>query len=496
MRHFLSAISIFSMIIALIFMQACRQKPKRKLGASSLEKIQMSEQAHNSPKISNESITTRDYTLPLCASVPYIPPYDNMAASNLAAWRNEAVQVKISLLQDIHQQGLTESMAVQLALINNPTLFAFYENLEIGYANLLEAGLLENPVFRKSVRFPDEPAKDNTESEILVNFLDYFLKPFRERAKFAELKVIEADIGQKVQDLIKEVRISWLTVKSLELELNQEAKRVELKELAKDLSALQESAGNVNALNARRREIEYDQALTKLRSLEADLEMAREQLNRFLGLFGQETCFRLSETWNGQAEFEAPLPSLNDLEKAALANRADIEAMRREVFALAEEAKLKEPWTYANLVVGVSSETDPDGINVTGPFIELQAPIFNNGQAERKKYGALIEQAQKRLLAKAIDVCSQVREFAKTANLYRLQLEDLEQKILPNFAKQLEDGQALYNVMSIGVYDLFDVKDGEIQAKIDHVHALKNYLVTKTELTHALGGSTTLRGPQ
>jgi len=60
-------------------------------------------------------------------------------------WRKGAHEIKNQLLGEIQQEGLTQEKAVQLALINNPDLFAYYENLELGYADLLEAGLMQNP---------------------------------------------------------------------------------------------------------------------------------------------------------------------------------------------------------------------------------------------------------------------------------------------------------------------------------------------------------------
>ncbi len=44
-------------------------------------------------------------------------------------WREGAYEIKTQLLQEIQQEGLTQEKAVQLALINNPDLFAYYENL-------------------------------------------------------------------------------------------------------------------------------------------------------------------------------------------------------------------------------------------------------------------------------------------------------------------------------------------------------------------------------
>src|SRR2546421_10285864 len=49
---------------------------------------------------------------------------------------------------------LTADSAVQIALLNNPRLQATYAELGIAQADLVQAGLLSNPVFSAGVRVP------------------------------------------------------------------------------------------------------------------------------------------------------------------------------------------------------------------------------------------------------------------------------------------------------------------------------------------------------
>ncbi len=427
------------------------------------------------------------YTWKSCAQTNLPAHGGHDATTNQALWRNETDQIRRQLFVDIYARGLSQDDAVELALINNPGLLAYYENLEVAHADLLEAGLRENPVLKQSKRHPNEPGKKvNKEFEVTINFLDFFLIPFRQNAALAELQVIESEFGQMVLDVAKEVKINWLMVKALEMELSQESLRVELKDLAAALAESQRQAGNINDLAARNYKIEHEMAIGKLKALSAELASAREKLNRSLGLFGPDICFVIAGDIDWQSDFA--LPPIVDIEQAAIENRLDLEALRREIYALAESAKLKDPWTYGNLVVGQSTEGEADGLTVAGPIVELEMPIFNSGQAARKKYRALIDQAQKKLVGKAVEICSQVREFFTTAGIFQSQLEDLEQKILPDFRTQLSDAQAHYNVMAIGVFDLFELKESEIDATIDHIHSLKNYMTAKIELLHALGG--------
>lgn len=406
----------------------------------------------------------------------------------LSVGQDGLLEIKGQLLQEIYSYGLSQENAVSLALVNNPDLFAYYQNLELGYAGLIEAGLRQNPVVSMSTRAPNEPGyKLNKLFDTAESFLDYFLIPLRTRAAEADIHVIEAQIKQKVFDLIKDVQIHWLHVKMMELQLDLEAKRVELKEIAAGLAELQKKAGNSSSLFAREKKIQLEEAIERFKSLVAESAAAKEQLNRSLGLFGNEACWHIAGAIDWK--IDPLLPDVSFMEETALENRPDIEAIRQEIDAIAKQADLKQWWTYSNLKVGISSERQPEGLITTGPAIEFEVPIYNFGQGEMKKFDALLKQARERLLSKATNTCSEVREFSEAAQIYRAQLEDLELKILPDFAKQVADAQAHYNVMAMGVYALFDTKESELNAMIEHVLAQKHYKEATIKLLHAVGGS-------
>lgn len=408
------------------------------------------------------------------------------------AWREGVDSIRGQLLQEIQQEGLSREKAVQLALVNNPELFASYENLELGYADLLEAGLMKNPFFSASVRFPDQSHyRLNNLFDAALSLLDLFLIPLRKRAAEADIKVIESQVGQKVLDLVKEVQVDWLELKTLEIQLREEEKRIEIKQLEAALAALQNKAGNINGFSARTRDIDLEMAKEGLKSLKAELQSATERMNRALGLSGKDASWKIAGA--ADHEEEPDLPDLFQMEQAALENRLDIEELKREVHAIAQRARLKAWWTYSALSIGVSSEMQPEGFTTTGPSLALQVPVFNYGQGDKKRFRALLEQAQKRLLSKAVQACSEVREFFKTALTYRSQMDALEKRILPDLDKQIMAGQAHYNVMTLGIYALLELKDQEIQAQISRLQALKRYKRARIELLHAVGGSFDVR---
>jgi cobalt-zinc-cadmium efflux system outer membrane protein len=75
---------------------------------------------------------------------------------------------------------LTAAEAVQIALLNNPTLEAMYEDLSVAQADLVQAGLLKNPVFSAFFHLPYAgPGEAHGEIGVEQDFLDLFMVPAR-----------------------------------------------------------------------------------------------------------------------------------------------------------------------------------------------------------------------------------------------------------------------------------------------------------------------------
>src|SRR6266508_6780809 len=97
---------------------------------------------------------------------------------------------------------LTAESAVQIALLNNHTLQATYEELGIAQADLVEAGLLRNPIFTFERRFPGQAL----EAYLLKEFIDILLLPLRKRIAAAQFEVAKLRVGHEILSATAEVR--------------------------------------------------------------------------------------------------------------------------------------------------------------------------------------------------------------------------------------------------------------------------------------------------
>ena len=91
---------------------------------------------------------------------------------------------------------------------------------------------------------------------------------------------------------------------------------------------------------------------------------------------------------------------------------------------------------------------------MTGPILDLELPIFDQGQGEIAKLTAQYRQAQRELEAMAVNVRSEVREARDQLIAARDLTSYIGKRLLPTQQKALNLTLQQYNFMLKGAYDL------------------------------------------
>ena len=125
------------------------------------------------------------------------------------SWNNgteldkEATEKAGSLLK----RKLTADDAVQIALLNNRDLQAVYSDLGVAQADLVQAGLLSNPIFDAAVMFPvSGGGQPDLELSAAMNFLNIFYIPLRKRVAAARFEEVKTRLAGSVLDFAGRVR--------------------------------------------------------------------------------------------------------------------------------------------------------------------------------------------------------------------------------------------------------------------------------------------------
>lgn len=382
------------------------------------------------------------------------------------------------------QSPLTPEVALQIALLNNPDLQADYESLGIAEADLVQAGLLDNPSFSGEFLFGDGGAK--YAFSLVHNIFSLLTQPARRTVASSAFERAKYELGHKVLDLAAEVRAAYYGVVAAEQAAELSRQVVSATEAAAELSQRQVEAGNATARDQALQQAQYAQSVLMLGRNEVEVAHERERLNRLLGLWGDQVTWNLPDRL---PDVPSEKPSLEGLETLAVERRLDLAGARADVQTASYALDLGQQLRWLSVLgLGVKLEREPDGKWLKGPVIEISLPIFDQGQGRIASLEAQRRRSEKMLVSLAVDARSQVRESwtrltaaQDSAAFYRNTVLPLQQRIL-------EENTRLYNGMLIGVYDLLRSRQEQIDAGRAYLAALKDYWVARADLEKALAG--------
>ena len=385
-------------------------------------------------------------------------------------------------------QDLTADTAVQIALLNNRGLRAMLEEIGIARADLIQAGLVRNPEFFASVRFPDRPPSGTrTEFSLTQDFLDLLMLPLRKRLAAVQFEQTRLRVSHQILQLVPEAKAAFYTYQAREQLLKRLQAIVEVNEAGVDLNLRQHKAGNITDLELANQAAAFQQAKLEWGKTQAEARADRERLNRVLGLWGKNTGWKAAEELPAIPENEI---GLENLESLAITQRLDLAAAQQQV-ALASRAlnlRTKTRYLPASIKLGVDTERETDRQRVTGPILSLEIPIFDQGQGEIARLLAQYRQAQWQTEALATDIRSEVRQ-ARDAMIAVRDLAQFYSKIyLPQRIRIVNETLLQYNAMQKGTFELIAAKERELSAEREYTEAWRDYWIARAELEKTVGG--------
>jgi len=384
-------------------------------------------------------------------------------------------------------QELTADAAAQIALLNNRDLQATFEELGIARADLVQAGLLRNPVFLAERRFAGQAAEFDLMQE-LVNMVTI---PLRKRVAGAAFEAAKLRVSQAVLDVAAETRSVFYTLQGTEQIVVMRRQSLESLGASADLAQRMYAAGNITDLNRRMEQRLEHEARLELAVAEEEVVQQRERLNALMGIWGAETTWSIAPRLPELPPNETPPQGLESL---AAAQRFDLAASRQDLTMSAETLGLTETLRWLPAAsLGFHYEHEPDGgVSSIGPSVEVALPVFDWGQAAVPRDRALLRQKQQRYIALAVEVRSRVRAAYSRMRTARDRTEFYRETVLPLQVEILKQAQMQYNAMILGPIQLLQQKQAEIDAGRASIEAQRDYWVARAELEHALGGRITV----
>lgn len=386
------------------------------------------------------------------------------------------------------QTNLTAQSAVAIALLNNRQLQASFEDIGISQAELAQASRLHNPTLAASWRLPTHGTKTvNSDYGLTSDFLDLLTLPARKRIAARNLELTQQRLAHEVLALTEEVQAAFYTLAARQQFAQRLAIIVEINEAAADIAQRQFDAGNINSLELKNQRLAHTQSRLDLAKVNTEARAHREKLNRLLGLWGKQTAWQLTDELPAVPAEEL---TLDDVEAAAVTRRLDLAAARGEAVAVGKALNLKRSTRYLPGVnLGVNGEQDLDHSWVVGPTLDLEIPLFDQGQPALARLSAEYRRSLRRFEALAVNIRSEVREARDALIAARDAAQYHAQFLLPQNQQLLSEMLLRYNAMQVGNYDLLLAKQREQQAEQAAIEALRDYWIARVRLQTAVGGT-------
>jgi len=433
------------------------------------------------------------FALAGCAHVDPNPAFRELA-NTVHLRTGKRVQWNRGSAQDVEAQAAVTSLlrrpvtadsAVQVALLNNHNLQATYEELGIAQADLVEAGLLRNPIFTFERRFPGQAL----EMDLLKEFIDILLLPLRKRIAAAQFEAAKLRVGHEILKTAAEVRAAFYEHQGDEELIDLRKTVADATERSAETALRMQQAGNLKNLDLATEQASHAQAKIELAKAQSEAVQTREKLNKLMGAFGAQTNWtvasRLPELSGGEV-------STSQVESRAIQQRLDLAAARQEFIAQARSLGIaRADAILQQAEFGAHYEREISGEYAVGPSVNVPIPIFNQGQAAVARSSAKLRQSEQRYLALAADIRSDVRAARDKMLLSRRQVEYFKSTALPTRMRVTEESQLEYNAMQIGPFQLLQAKQEEVKTGAESVEALRDYWVARSELEKAVGGSLT-----
>jgi cobalt-zinc-cadmium efflux system outer membrane protein len=384
------------------------------------------------------------------------------------------------------QEPLTLPAAMKIAFTRNPEIRRQYASLGIAQADLMDAARISNPTLSLEWLSPNTGGRDQTSQGISTSFTDLLLLPARRRLSAAEFRRVELTAGSELVALAHEVETAWYThVGARQIAMMRDA----VAQATQSEAALAQrfhAAGNISRLQLDLRQAASARAGIESLRAQADSSASRAKLANLLGLSAKadwRTVDRLS------APPDTPL-SRDDLTSRALSQRLDLAALGEEVAVLEDALGVTGRWRLLGSVeAGYRQEREVDGSKLRGPTLNLELPLFNQGQGAVARASSNCACARARAESLVLAVENEVTTAIEQLVLAHDASVRYRDELLPSTASAVARQQERVNFMLVSVFDLIRTKREQYDAWQGYFASVRDYWIARTALRAATGGA-------
>jgi outer membrane protein, heavy metal efflux system len=371
------------------------------------------------------------------------------------------------------EDGLTEQEAVAIALWNNVAFQADLAQLGVSRAEVLKAGLFQNPNF--TMLFPI--GTKQLESWLLLPLSEFKMRPHRlEVARLNASKVAD-NLIQNGLDLARDTQLAFANLFQAEKTFALLTEQAQLDSKIADIAKKQFQLGDISELEAYRKAIDAMNVLDQKNRMGHDVQVFRHRLISLLGIESTEDFKLVPET------ISSPDEDIKTLLETAYASRPDLRIVELEIESAGKQIGWEE-----DKVINYIGILDANATNVeVGPGVQLDIPIFNQNEGGIARAQAELDVAGKKYLAVREKIKLTVLESHTQFLSAREGFELVTNEILPQQEKRLNISRHALENGEISFLSNLEVERDWILAKVREIVALADLRRTTAQLGHSIG---------
>ena len=381
---------------------------------------------------------------------------------------------------------LNADSATQIALLNNRQLQATYEDLMVAQADLVGAGLLRNPIFDAEVKFAEGGGGTNLDLAVVFEFLDVLFIPARKRLAASAFDQAKLRVAGAAVELAGRVRQALYSAQAMEQRLELRRTVLEAAEAGHLFAQRLHAAGNITDLDLAHERAAHEQAKLDVASTEMQVKQSRERLNVLMGLWGNDTQWKLDARLPEPPREEV---AIDRIESKAVEKSLELAVQRRELTTAAQRLGLSRSMgLLSEGEVGIAAEREAEGDWALGPAFSVPIPLLNQGQPAVAAAQAELRRSQNQLVATAVEVRSKARVARDRLLAARDRATYLRSVMLPLRRQITEQTQRQANAMQVSAFQLLAAKQQEIETGVQYIDALEEYWQARAALALILSG--------
>ena len=376
--------------------------------------------------------------------------------------------------------GLTSEEAVAIALWNSPSFQATLVDLGIARADVVEAGLLRNPVL--SLLFPVGQKQLEWTLQFPIDAI--WQRPKRVAAAQLNAQAVGERLVWDGLTLVAQTRTAHADAIIAERRLQLTVENADLVQRLATITEARLKAGDISELDARAARSDAARVQLVRRAVEYDRELARVTLAALLGMTAESDQLK---TISGPAvDLSACGPEPARLEDA-LAARPDVRAAEIAIEGAAQRAR----WERSR-VLTLIAVLDGNGTGASanaGPGVNVDIPIFSRNQGGIGRADAEIERAGRQYAAVRAQVVADVRSASVRARQAEQAITAWRDEIVPSLEVEQRQAESAYQAGEIPLYGLLDVSRRLVDGRTRLLDAEADLRRATIALEHSMGRS-------